>query len=241
MLNYQVFNDFLCQPDSDHNRLLKPFFKKIFQNFPGSILDVGCGTGFLASALAEFKFGNNYTGIDLESQAIDFCKELNLPANFQFERTDSWKTKPYDLAVFCLCFSEMDSLEVKKYLASNLWKQVLIIDPSDLTFYYPTKITKAWVSKIFTRFGHQANWQVLSNPSAVYNQQKYELKIQGNPSMTVPVYRRTVGDMLNLLTTHDWQFLKYWNLEFQENSRHIAPISKFTAILAKKNDQQNKP
>ncbi len=208
-----------------------------FANWQGRILDFGCGTGFLAQTLTELGYKSSYLGLDQDKNAIDFCQKLELPDNYKFSLSVNWNENQFDLTVFCLCLSENPVSKVKNYLSKIKSKKALIIDPSEITFYYPTQIKKTWPSKIFSRFGQKASWKTMSNPSAVYQRDHYNLKIDSRSELQVKVYRRTVGDMLNLLKDSGWVFERYWNLEFGQNDIHVAPISKFTVLLVSKNDK----
>ncbi|HKA14526.1 MAG TPA: class I SAM-dependent methyltransferase [Myxococcota bacterium] len=51
----------------------------------GRVLDVGCGTGVLTSALAEFLDGRGrYVGTDLSAKAVEFCRRRYTRPNFEF-------------------------------------------------------------------------------------------------------------------------------------------------------------
>jgi ubiquinone/menaquinone biosynthesis C-methylase UbiE len=48
------------------------------------ILDIGCGTGRMASALADYVTTGSYTGIDISKRAIRYCRERIPLGNFRF-------------------------------------------------------------------------------------------------------------------------------------------------------------
>jgi SAM-dependent methyltransferase len=48
----------------------------------GSVLELGCFRGVRARALNGFP--GRYTGIDISPAAVEHCKGLGLPANFEF-------------------------------------------------------------------------------------------------------------------------------------------------------------
>ena len=53
------------------------------------VLDVGCGRGGVASVLEKFFNPNSYLGIDLSSEAIDFCREAHDHDWMRFEEGDA--------------------------------------------------------------------------------------------------------------------------------------------------------
>ncbi len=63
-----------------------------FADFPaGDLLDVGCGTGSLARAMATRWPARNVTGIDIAAPYIEFARSQTNPRNLRFDAADAIK------------------------------------------------------------------------------------------------------------------------------------------------------
>lgn len=84
-------------------------FEKTYtmRGFLGNLLDVGCACGGLGRALDEQSFISSYTGIDINSESIEFAsKNIKLTVPLQFVSGDivTWNTKErYDTVVSLSC------------------------------------------------------------------------------------------------------------------------------------------
>lgn len=71
-----------------------------FADFPaGDLLDVGCGTGSLARAMATRWPARNVTGIDIAAPYIEFARSQTNPRNLRFDAADAIK-RPFADASF---------------------------------------------------------------------------------------------------------------------------------------------
>lgn len=66
--------------------IFETLFKQVVQEpAQAHLLDVGCGNGFLAIAAADLvQAGAKYTGIDVQADAIDFCRTHYQHPNYRF-------------------------------------------------------------------------------------------------------------------------------------------------------------
>ena len=233
--NYLEYDQFLNSSLSDNNRLLKPFLVDFFkQNKIEKLLDVGCGSGYLPQILKEIKYQNDYIGLDIDKQSIEYNRSLDFGEHYKFIIYDEFsKLTPnnqYDLAIFSLTACEMDDEIVLKYFKTINAKQFLIINPSTITSFYSYKAYKPILSKILSRFGLKPQWFIKAKIAETSD--KFSSRnLGGNPNTKGIMYYRTLGDMLNLAKSQDLVFEKYWNLEYTENTIKTAPISKFEAVL----------
>jgi SAM-dependent methyltransferase len=80
-------------------RLAQPLLD--FAEFPerGRLLDVGCGTGSLAHAMAARWPGRNVIGVDIAAPYVAFARSQHRLDNLTFERADAAKL-PYEDAFF---------------------------------------------------------------------------------------------------------------------------------------------
>jgi len=76
------------------------------------VLDVGCGTGQMADALAGYLSDRGaYYGTDIGAEAVDFCRRNFFRANFRFEQGGMTALPfgpadgPFDLAIFFSVFT----------------------------------------------------------------------------------------------------------------------------------------
>jgi SAM-dependent methyltransferase len=61
-------------------------------NLRASVVDVGCGCGRFAHALARFGFAGRYTGIDVDAEAIAWCRAAYPSERFRFHHADVYSS-----------------------------------------------------------------------------------------------------------------------------------------------------
>jgi ubiquinone/menaquinone biosynthesis C-methylase UbiE len=87
-----------------------------------SVLDVGCGTGLLTAALAEYlSSAGRYVGTDLAPEAVAFCQKRFGKANFQFLQSHMTRvpiaSAEFDFVFLGSVFTHMYPREVSALLA----------------------------------------------------------------------------------------------------------------------------
>lgn len=238
MYNYQKYEDLWKNLNSDYSRLLKPWLKSYFKYFNQSnILEIGFGSGHPALILANHDFSGSYFGVDIDPNATIFAKNLfeNNPNHkyFNFETTQAENlnltSKTFDLAIFCLSACEMSDSQISNYLSCINAKKLLIINPSTLTQYFHTKITKSWLTKFTSRFGQAPKW-LLQGEIPQNTQDFNHRKLAGNQDLKIPMIYRSLGDMLNLCKQNNWKFQKYTDLKYNVSDIKTAPVSKFEVL-----------
>ncbi|MEM1312167.1 MAG: class I SAM-dependent methyltransferase [Patescibacteria group bacterium] len=233
--NYQEYNTYLHSTNSDHNRLLKPLLTNFFnQSEYNSILDIGCGSGYIAQVLQSTNYKGNYLGVDSDKLAVDYCKVNIKSQNYSFLQSEDFLQQKirFDLSIFCLSACEMNSQTLENYLRRIKSDQLLIINPSTITNYYNSTISKTLSSKILSRIGVKSNW-VLKAKVENYANGFYIKHINQNKKIKAKVYQRTTGDLLNLTHKSNWEFQEYWNLSYTKNTNKTAPAPKFEICLFK--------
>jgi SAM-dependent methyltransferase len=243
MYNYSKYEDFWNNPISDYKRLLEPYLSLIFKNYShSSIIEIGFGSGHIAQILYETGFCGNYLGVDIDPNAVKFASQ-NLPhPSFLFEVFSDYtnmKNETWDLAIFCLSACEMSDEILVSYLECLKVKKLVIINPSTLTNYFESKITKPFTSKISSRLGYKAKWNLIAKiPDLVDQKRLYN--VNKNSEIPASMYYRSLGDILNLTIDAGYSFEFYKDLKYKVNSTKTAPVSKFEVLwFEKQNSQKN--
>ena len=87
------------------SKLLAPLFVE-FVGVQGEVLDVGCGTGSLTFAAAEFKGVAKIVGLDASTAFIEYARTCNADARVCFE-TGNAQNLPFPDASFDRCISSL--------------------------------------------------------------------------------------------------------------------------------------
>ena len=238
MYNYQKYEDLWLDPLSDYTRLLKPWLDVYFKDLNNlSILEIGFGSGHLALILASQNFSGSYFGIDIDENADKFAK-ISLEKypsrdNFSFDSVQpdnpNLKSKTFDLAIFCLSACEMSNIQFSNYLSNINAKKLLVVNPSTLTQYFQSRITKSLVSKFTSRFGKTPQWY-LKGHIPTNNVDHDKRKLAGNQDLDIQMMYRSLGDLLNLCKQNGWNFQKYTDLKYNVSDIKTAPVSKFEVM-----------
>lgn len=103
-----------------------------------SALDIGCGTGEIAFALA--KRGASVHGIDTEADALDSARaaaaqhglgaQTEFTQNWVYDLASSWET--YDLVVFAGCCSQLRYPTLALDIAARKARRLLLLEDMDL-------------------------------------------------------------------------------------------------------------
>jgi hypothetical protein len=227
MYNYQKYHEYWTRPDSDYTRLLLPFLENILKNYSNSsILDIGFGSGIIPQILKKQSFQGTYLGLDIDKKALEYGEKLKLGSKYKFEI--GYKNQTSDVAFMCLSSCEMDEKTLKNYAKNLNIKTLILINPSSITQFFPTKIIKPFFSKVLSRFGVRPQWQMVSR---INQEEFYQHNIGSKSSLQAKIYQRTLGDYLNIFTHNDYTFSQYFNLTYTENTIKIAPVSKFEVLI----------
>jgi SAM-dependent methyltransferase len=236
MYNYKEYEDFWNNSSSDYKMLLEPYLVSIFKKYQqNSILEIGFGSGHLAYILNEIGFSGSYLGVDLNPKAVQFANQKLSKLAFSFETFvdyNRFRETSYDLAIFCLSTCEMPDSVITSYLQHIKAKKILIINPSTITNYFESKITKPFINKITSRFGNKPKWNLIAKIPE-FHEQKRLYPINKNSEIPASMYYRSTGDILNLATQAGYIFDKYKDLKYRENTLKIAPVSKFEILWFK--------
>jgi SAM-dependent methyltransferase len=234
MYDYQRYEDFWNNPISDYKRLLEPYLIPLFTECKTSnILEVGFGSGHLATVLENTGFTGHYTGIDIDPQAVDFATRHSYKDNIRFDVfTDysSLKNQAYDLVVFCLSACEMSDDILKNYLKNLNTQKLIIINPSTTTNYFHSNITKPWVNRLLSRLGQQPKWRMLAHIPDPKDQKRLYY-INNDHQIPASMYYRSTGDLLNICKSQAFEFERYQDLKYTENTVKTAPVSKFEVLI----------
>jgi ubiquinone/menaquinone biosynthesis C-methylase UbiE len=119
----------------------KYFYKHIWEEFKGKVLDVGCGLG---EFLEEYP---NSSGIDINRYCVDYCKEKGLDVKFGSATKIPYKNKSFD-GIFCLCVLEhlkRPELAIKEmYRVLKPKGKLVLIVPTELGFRRDKTHVKFW-------------------------------------------------------------------------------------------------
>lgn len=234
MYNYIEYEKFWNNPISDYKQLLEPYLLTMFESYKNSsVLEIGFGSAHLPYLLENISFTGKYLGIDIDSKAVEMAQKIYSSQEFSFEAFAGYeiiKSKSWDLAIFCLSACEMSDDVIINYLRNIKAKKILIINPSTITNYFDSKISKPLINKITSRLGRPPKWKLIANiPSVLDDKRLYY--INNNLQIPASMYYRSTGDLLNLLTQTDYIFEHYKDLKYYQNSIKTAPVSKFEIML----------
>jgi malonyl-CoA O-methyltransferase len=118
---------------------------------PSRILDVGCGTGWLAYKLAKKFTGSQITAIDIAPGMVKFAKEHRGRPNIFYQCRDAevldFKPGFFDLVVSSAALQWTDLKEVSKKIAGVLYPQGLFL----FTTFGPRTLKE--LKKVFAKTG----------------------------------------------------------------------------------------
>jgi SAM-dependent methyltransferase len=230
--DFQAYEALWQNPLSEYNRILEPFLQQTLKPYTASsLLEIGFGSAHIPKILIELGFNGVYDGVDISEAAVHFARETILNSHFSFQLYENFKqTTVYDLAIFCLSSCEMQHETLINYLQTINSKELLIINPSSLTQYYESVITKPFYNKLTSRLGGDPVWHMHSKVSP-YNTNR---RISRQKKLIATTVKRSLGQIMQIAHDARWRFEKYTNLEYTTNTIHTAPVSKFEALLFQK-------
>ena len=96
------------------------FYTHMRRAAPRSVIEIGCGGGYLARAVARMLPDTRVTAVDRNSEAIEFCKsEGNVPANLSFECRFDQGQEPCDIVFVHDVAHHMDDEELTDFLRTQ--------------------------------------------------------------------------------------------------------------------------
>ncbi|MCL2065531.1 MAG: class I SAM-dependent methyltransferase [Candidatus Cloacimonetes bacterium] len=186
--------------------------KKLFQNPDLSILDIGCGEGYLTNKISEYY--KNITGIDLSKAFISYA--CNRYPHIKFLHEDIYRLS--DCEKYDLCLATM--------VVHNL--------PHFSDFFTKTvSLLKEGGYLLLTTL-HPNNWPRERIPNFLYekNDEEYEVPLRGSSdckySSSLNYFHRTLEAYLN---PENFQIIKYYELYGYEDDSENRKRRKEPNIL----------
>jgi 2-polyprenyl-6-hydroxyphenyl methylase / 3-demethylubiquinone-9 3-methyltransferase len=133
------------------NRARAPWVaKKIAHHFAHkqcSVVDVGCGAGFLSNALAQY--GHHVTGIDLSEESLNVAREKDVTHTVYYCNANGYALpfSPLQFEVICA----MDLLEHVEEPGKMIAEASRVLKPGGLFFFHT--INRNWFSWLFALKG----------------------------------------------------------------------------------------
>jgi SAM-dependent methyltransferase len=250
--DYQAYDNFMNNPRSDYSLYLKPFLGDFLKkNKLLNILDWGCGSGILLDKLVESGFSGQYVGVDKNPAALKFCQakiernklQKQSEARFSFFQPadlglDTHTRRHFELVVASLSLSEMSTEEITEFLQNFQASQLLVINPSSLQFFYPTKISKTWWSRLISRMGatprYMAFQRIPLSTGVDLSRQFYIHKINYQSNLQAKIFHRHPGELIAQIQNQaepQRYRLKYFHLLPLNYPKHQPIIPKFEVYL----------
>lgn len=104
-----------------YNRYINDYIVKLDLQQGFNVLDVGCGSGYLASKFAPYV--SHYTGIDMASNMVELAKGLQIP-NAEFICMDGQKTDFQD-ETFDVCLSIFAFINLPKNVVNKILLEMM--------------------------------------------------------------------------------------------------------------------
>lgn len=131
-----------------------------------SVLDVGCGAGFLSNYLAKKKY--QVTGIDLSQSSLEIARKYDLTTKVKYIQADAYQL-PFNKASFDVICA-MDILEHVEHPARLIQEASRVLKPGGLFFFHT--FNRTWLSRWIVIKG--VDWLV---PNAPKHMHVYDLFI----------------------------------------------------------------
>lgn len=153
--NWQKFNNRNLLAKLAIRNYLNSIASLVQSKLPKTVLDVGCGEGFVIRHLLNHNKGLSIRGIDCNEEALGFARKLNPEADFNLSNINetSFLDKTYDLV---MCLEVLEHLrDVSKALAGlvKLTGRYCIISVPKEPYF---SICRFLGGKDFTRYGRHS-------------------------------------------------------------------------------------
>lgn len=165
--------------------LIGLFFKKIYQEIkeinPKTIIDLGCGEGFLEQYLKNKSLDTKITALDINQNSVNYAKKNNPGVKFLTSDILNLKIKDsFDLTIILEVLEHLPFPEKALKTANRLSKKILISVPWEPWFswlyllvglnlkrlgkhpdhrqFFNPKVLKTLLKKYFKRVEVKSNW-----------------------------------------------------------------------------------
>lgn len=145
-----VFGDENKIIDSDRFYKLLQLLKDL-KTAPKNILDVGCGTGFLASVIKKIYPNSHVEGIDISSSAINIARKKY--TDIKFVKTSAEEKLPYKNNYFDLVVSGENIEHIVD--TDNYLLEINRVLKKSGTFFITTPNLASWFNRLMVLFGKQ--------------------------------------------------------------------------------------
>ncbi|MBA3816680.1 MAG: 3-demethylubiquinone-9 3-O-methyltransferase [Parachlamydiaceae bacterium] len=145
-------------------QLIQERFSKL--NRAITILDVGCGAGFLSNYLAQEK--HQVTGIDLSQSSLDVAKKFDSTSSVKYLHGNAYQLPCDDACFDVVC--AMDILEHVEHPANLIQEASRVLKPGGMFFFHT--FNRTWLSRMIVIKG--VDWLV---PNAPKDMHVYDLFI----------------------------------------------------------------
>jgi SAM-dependent methyltransferase len=238
--NYEKYDKNWNRPTSDYFKLLVGYLTKNLISYRySSILEIGFGSGRVASILDNLDFKGTYLGLDIQPKAINFVNQLDFDNNkFKFLLLDELKTDDLNLehdlnlVIFCLSLCEMNEEVINKYLdflKDNHVKQILVINPSSQSQLYPSVIRKTLLSAILTKLGiGKPKW--IQTSYIIPKNSVFSAIISGKKDRSAKIISRSLGATIQLFIDKGFTLEKYQDIGFKSTTKNNPELSRFEAV-----------
>lgn len=142
------------------NKLKKEIIKIIKNKEVKTMLDVGCGEGFITTKIAEAFPEIKIIAIDPEKQYIDYAKKFNSLPNIKFkkDKLENIKEK-FDLVISTEVLEHLENpYEMLATMIKLSKKYVLFSVPNEPFFRLGNLLSLKYVSRFGNTPGHINNW-----------------------------------------------------------------------------------
>lgn len=143
------------------DNFIQTLIREVDKVHPQSILDVGCGEGFILENLRQKKIGKELTGIDFSAHAIEIGKKLHPKISIQHGNIYNlpFPADSFDLIICCevlehLEFPEKALIEIKRVTKNNC----VISVPNEPWFMLANFLRGKNISRCGNDIEHIQNW-----------------------------------------------------------------------------------
>lgn len=144
------------------NKFRKDVIKLVKLASPNSILDIGCGEGFIIREVAD-NFNAKITAVDIEKEAIEYAKKNSQRKNIDYCVGNifklNYKNNSFDLVMGIEVFEHLKEFEVAFEIVSGLTKKYLLISvPNEPWFRIANVLRLKYLKDLGNTPGHVNNW-----------------------------------------------------------------------------------